>query len=114
MRDDGEDWSMWFHARDSGIDAHLAASSLGTGRVHKARSKDGLAWVADEGLGVNGCVVDVNTDEWWGFDAAHLGLGDVRLGQPDKVGAGPGPCVGGGSLAAALGARGRAMLFYPP
>jgi len=85
LRDDGEDWSMWFHARDSGIDANLASSALGTGRVHKASSKDGLVWVPDEGLGVNGCALDVNTDEWWGFDAAHLGLGDVRLGQPDKV-----------------------------
>jgi hypothetical protein len=76
---------MWFHASDDGIEDHLVAKQLGTGRIHKASSKDGLVWTQDEGLGVNGCAIDVNTEEWWGFDAAHLGLGDVRLGQPDKV-----------------------------
>ena len=73
---------MWFHARDEAIKADGCLSS---GRIYRANSQDGLSWTLEEGLGQRGSSLDVNEDEWWGFDTAHLGLGDVRLGQPDKV-----------------------------
>jgi len=83
IRDEGEEWAMWFSARDGGIDEKIV--KLSTGRIYKAVSKDGMTWKPEEGVGENGASLDPNTDEWWGFDTAHLGLGDVRLGQPDKV-----------------------------
>jgi len=82
-RDEGAEYALWFHGRDKGIEADVV--KLNTGRIYKAKSNDGLTWELQQGLGELGSSLDVNTDEWWGFDTAHLGLGDVRLGNPDKV-----------------------------
>lgn len=30
-------------------------------------------------------VLDKNTEQWWCFDTAHVGLGDVNLGASSKV-----------------------------
>lgn len=30
-------------------------------------------------------VMDKNTEQWWGFDTAHVGLGDVNLGASSRV-----------------------------
>lgn len=30
-------------------------------------------------------VLDKNTEQWWGFDTAHVGLGDVNLGASSRV-----------------------------
>ena len=30
-------------------------------------------------------VFDKNTEQWWGFDTAHVGLGDVNLGASSRV-----------------------------
>lgn len=33
------------------------------------------------------CVLDKNVEQWWGFDTAHVGLGDVNLGVSNRVAA---------------------------
>lgn len=30
-------------------------------------------------------VLDKNTEQWWCFDTAHIGLGDVNLGASSRV-----------------------------
>lgn len=30
-------------------------------------------------------VLDINTEQWWGFDTAHVGLGDVNLALSNRV-----------------------------
>jgi len=83
MRDEGEEWKMWFQGRDAGIEPEIV--SLSTGRIFRATSTDGFTWEKEEGVGTFGSSLDVNIDEWWGFDTAHVGLGDVRLGDSGKV-----------------------------
>ena len=35
--------------------------------------------------GEQGAVLNPNTDEWWGFDTTHCGVGDVQSINTDKV-----------------------------
>lgn len=30
-------------------------------------------------------MLDKNSEQWWGFDTAHIGLGDVNLGASKRV-----------------------------
>ena len=64
---------MWFQGRDDGIDKEVV--SLSTGRIYKATSEDGLEWTLESGPGACESSLDVNEEEWWSFDTAHLGLG---------------------------------------
>ena len=64
---------MWFQGRDDGIDKEVV--SLSTGRIYKATSEDGLKWTLESGPGACESSLDVNEEEWWSFDTAHLGLG---------------------------------------
>lgn len=74
---------MWCHGRDSSIEKDVVP--LSTGRIFKATSNDGLSWVQEPGPGAEESTLDVNVEEWWGFDTAHVGLGDVRQGSSGKV-----------------------------
>lgn len=83
LRDDGESWAMWFQGRDDEIDPEVV--SLSTGRIYRATSDDGLAWTIDKCSGPGGASFDIDTEQWWGFDTAHIGLGDVRLTASEKI-----------------------------
>eukprot|EP00617_Octactis_speculum_P026771 CAMPEP_0185771412 /NCGR_PEP_ID=MMETSP1174-20130828/64288_1 /TAXON_ID=35687 /ORGANISM="Dictyocha speculum, Strain CCMP1381" /LENGTH=460 /DNA_ID=CAMNT_0028457281 /DNA_START=23 /DNA_END=1405 /DNA_ORIENTATION=- len=78
-----EEWAMWFQARDDEIEDQVV--KLSTGRIYHATSANGLLWKISEGMGTKSSSFDCNTEEWWGFDTAHVGVGDVRLAQSDKV-----------------------------
>ena len=60
-------WTMWFHGRSAEA---TGLPPISSGRIYVAESPDGLDWT------VIGEVLAENT-EWWGFDNAHVGLGDV-------------------------------------
>lgn len=56
---------------------------LSTGRIGRATSRNGLHWVREE-LGslsedMEGVSLGLNKESWWGFDTAHVGLGQVLL-----------------------------------
>jgi len=82
-RDDGEEWVMWFQGRDDDIAEEVV--SLSTGRIFRATSNDGLRWEIEKGQQTNGASLDVDTDAWWGFDTAHVGVGDVKLTSSEKI-----------------------------
>ena len=84
---------MWFQGRDEEIEDEVV--SLSTGRIYKASSPDGLKWTLEAGPGTRQASLDVNEEEWWGFDTAHVGLGDVLLNYSDKVSEWVGGWVGG-------------------
>jgi hypothetical protein len=56
---------------------------LSTGRIGRATSRNGLAWVKDgtgsESEDARDVTLGLNKDSWWGFDTAHVGLGNVLL-----------------------------------
>ena len=74
---------MWYHARDPSINNEDGIAPLSTGRIGRATSRNGLIWERDEDGSVDtdmkGVSLGLNTDSWWGFDTAHLGLGQVLL-----------------------------------
>lgn len=74
---------MWYHARDPSINNEDGIAPLSTGRIGRATSRNGLVWERDEDGSVDtdmkGVSLGLNTDSWWGFDTAHLGLGQVLL-----------------------------------
>lgn len=83
-KDDGsEQWMMWFQGRDDDIEPNVV--KLSTGRIYHATSSDGLSWTLSEGTGPRHCAFDVNEDEWWGFDTAHIGLGDIMITSSSVV-----------------------------
>lgn len=82
-REEGAEWVMWFQGRDSEIEDDVI--QLSTGRIYRARSDDGVQWSMEPGAGALGASLDRNADEWWGFDTAHVGVGDIRLSNTDKV-----------------------------
>ena len=90
-RDDiltGEYWIMWYHGRSASIQED-GVVPLSTGRIGRAESEDGVHWKRvpsdqyDEG---EGAFLDRNGDDWWSFDTAHVGLGDVTLVANDQTG----------------------------
>ncbi|KAL7532882.1 hypothetical protein ACHAXR_004912 [Thalassiosira sp. AJA248-18] len=81
---DDTEYIMWYHARDPSLNnADNSLPPLSTGRIGRATSRNGLIWQREEegsedaeGKGVS---FGLNTDSWWGFDTAHVGLGQVLL-----------------------------------
>lgn len=80
------EYVMWYHGRSTeNVDPRLPP--LSTGRIFRAVSRNGLAWrkCVDETSGasatedVAGVSLGLNTDSWWCFDTAHVGLGQVLL-----------------------------------
>ncbi|KAL9179446.1 hypothetical protein ACHAXT_008736 [Thalassiosira profunda] len=81
---DDSEYIMWYHARDPGLnEADNSLPPLSTGRIGRATSRNGLIWERDEDGSVDvdkpGVSLGLNTDSWWGFDTAHVGLGQVLL-----------------------------------
>jgi hypothetical protein len=95
--DSGTEYVMWYHGRShemeasGGGDATNTATStststctlppLSTGRIGRATSKNGLIWekqltgsFSEDAPDVN---LGLNKESWWGFDTAHVGLGNV-------------------------------------
>jgi hypothetical protein len=77
------DYVMWYHGRSEEQDSDKSLPNLSTGRIGRATSKNGLSWKRDT-LGSNdvdmeGVSLGLNTESWWGFDTAHVGLGQVLL-----------------------------------
>jgi len=80
---EGSEYVMWYHGRNSDLDAKGDAPPLSTGRIGKATSLNGLHWtretVGSASEDVNGVALGLNTESWWSFDTAHVGLGQVLL-----------------------------------
>jgi hypothetical protein len=71
----GEDWLLWFHARDDKLADDVV--KLSTGRILFASSKDGLTgWKFHEDSPVLNPNKE-NDGDWYFFDSEHVGLGDV-------------------------------------
>jgi hypothetical protein len=78
-------WHMIrFHGRDADFDPDKEIADLSTGRIGLATSNDGLEWKIKAGNEHKGCVLDVSK-EWWTFDTAHVGLGDIIVGSSEQV-----------------------------
>lgn len=81
---DDSEYIMWYHARDPSLNsADNSLPPLSTGRIGRATSRNGLVWERDED-GSNdadreGVALGLNTESWWGFDTAHVGLGQVLM-----------------------------------
>lgn len=81
---DDTEYIMWYHARDTSLDhSDNSLPPLSTGRIGRAVSRNGLIWERDETGSFDadreGVSLGLNTDSWWGFDTAHIGLGQVLL-----------------------------------
>ncbi|CAM9580893.1 unnamed protein product [Discosporangium mesarthrocarpum] len=86
LHDEGDRWVMWYHGQDA--DFHKngeGVMNIGTGRIGRADSSDGVHWTRTPGQMSLNSVLDLNTEQWWGFDTAHIGLGDVNLGASSRV-----------------------------
>lgn len=75
---------MWYHARDQSLNSpDNSLPLLSTGRIGRATSRNGLIWERDEVGSIDadkrGVSLGLNTDSWWGFDTAHIGLGQVLM-----------------------------------
>ena len=71
----GEDWLLWFHARDDKLAEDVV--KLSTGRILFASSKDGISnWKFHEDSPVLNPNKE-NDGDWYFFDSEHVGLGDV-------------------------------------
>lgn len=85
-RDDSDgdsEYVMWYHGRSLELDKENKLPPLSTGRVGRATSRNGLHWErSTEGSvseDVSGVSLGLNKESWWGFDTAHVGLGQVML-----------------------------------
>lgn len=80
---DDSEYIMWYHGRDTTLSTDNSLPPLSTGRIGRATSRNGLIWERDEDGSVDtdkqGVSLGLNTDSWWGFDTAHVGLGQVLL-----------------------------------
>ena len=81
--DDSARYVMWFQARDDSINEEVVP--LSTGRVFRAESFDGRSWRALAGDEMNGAAILSTSEDWWTFDTAHVGLGDVLLSSNANV-----------------------------
>jgi hypothetical protein len=82
--DDSEaEYIMWYHGRSTEFDGENKLPPLSTGRIGRASSRNGLHWVREEvgsaSEDVEGVSLGLNKESWWGFDTAHVGLGQVLL-----------------------------------
>jgi hypothetical protein len=77
------EYIMWYHGRSQEMqgDGTSALAPLSTGRIGRAVSKNGLIWekqltgsFSEDAPDVN---LGLNKESWWGFDTAHVGLGNV-------------------------------------
>jgi hypothetical protein len=77
------EYVMWYHGRSQEMqgDATSSLPPLSTGRIGRAVSKNGLIWekqlvgsFSEDAPDVN---LGLNKESWWGFDTAHVGLGNV-------------------------------------
>jgi hypothetical protein len=77
------EYIMWYHGRSQEMEGDSTTSlpSLSTGRIGRAVSKNGLIWekqltgsFSEDAPDVN---LGLNKESWWGFDTAHVGLGNV-------------------------------------
>ncbi|CAM9268216.1 unnamed protein product [Chrysoparadoxa australica] len=84
LHDEGDRWVMWYHARDEFFEEDDVVTT-GTGRIGMARSSDGLTWTREKGTNSGGSVFDINSEQWWGFDTAAVGLGDITLSTSDRL-----------------------------
>ncbi|CAM9208355.1 unnamed protein product [Phaeothamnion confervicola] len=85
LHDEGTRWVMWYHGRDDSFDEE-GVLNIGTGRIGQAISNNGIHWTrSDGGQMTGGSVLDINVEQWWGFDTSHVGLGDVSLSSSDKL-----------------------------
>lgn len=77
------EYVMWYHGRSQSMADDVKLPPLSTGRIGRAVSRNGLHWVKDEQGSLSedmpGVSLGLNTDSWWGFDTAHVGLGNVLL-----------------------------------
>lgn len=78
------EYVMWYHGRsDEQQNDPKKIPPLSTGRIGRAVSKNGLAWQKCTTGAVSEDASDValglNNESWWGFDTAHVGLGNVLL-----------------------------------
>ncbi|CAM9613578.1 unnamed protein product [Heterosigma akashiwo] len=80
-----ESWTMFYHGRSLDYDEDVV--ELSTGRVGMALSLDGIHWRKTSGsdFSENDSILTENTDDWFWFDTAYVGLGDVREGVSDVV-----------------------------
>jgi len=72
------EYVLWYHGRSKDDDMDLPP--LSTGRIGRATSRNGLVWErSGKSASEDDGVVGHNTESWWGFDTAHVGLGTVLL-----------------------------------
>ncbi len=72
----GGQWRMWYYCRDATFDG---PSTLGTGRIAFATSRDGIDWNRVDGPLTRGAVFEPSGDPA-DFDSLHVGLTDVSRG----------------------------------
>lgn len=81
--DSETEYVMWYHGRSVEQDKDKTLPPLSSGRIGRATSKNGLSWEKDTkgslDADITGVSLGLNTDSWWGFDTAHVGLGNVLL-----------------------------------
>lgn len=77
------EYVMWYHGRCKELSEDKTLPPLSTGRVGRAKSRNGLIWEREDEGSVDadreGVSLGLNTESWWGFDTAHLGLGQVLM-----------------------------------
>ena len=102
------EYVMWYHGRSKELDGanENKLPPLSTGRIGRATSRNGLVWEKDTKGSVSeditGVSLGLNTAEWWGFDTAHVGLGNVLL-----------PMTTPGTTTSTWMAHDSTMLFLP-
>lgn len=78
---DRTEYVMWYHGRPKDFGSELPP--LSTGRIGRATSLNGLQWekttTGSESEDTDDVSLGINTESWWGFDTAHVGLGQVLL-----------------------------------
>jgi len=83
--DSETEYVMWYHGRSKAMenDENTKIPPLSTGRIGRATSRNGLIWQKDKVGSASEDAPDVslglNRESWWGFDTAHVGLGNVLL-----------------------------------
>lgn len=81
--DESAEYVMWYHGRTENFDEEKELPPLTTGRIGRATSNNGLHWEKTIEGNLSEDAPDVslglNRESWWGFDTAHVGLGQVLL-----------------------------------
>ena len=81
--DSETEYVMWYHGRPKDMEGAEKLPPLSTGRIGRATSRNGLLWKKDlkgsESEDAPDVSLGLNKESWWGFDTAHVGLGNVLL-----------------------------------